>query len=118
MGCWRWRVTQVMQYLGPAAKTLAQVRADVLPRLLAYHARHRDFGFWAAESRSDREFIGWFGLRPVTPTAAAMVDRPDAPPGNISVAELGYRLRAAPGARDTRPRELAGWFAGPLPSWA
>ena len=84
---------QVMRFLDSAAKTLAQVRAEVLPGLLAYHTHYRDFGFWAAETRSGREFIGWFGLRPVTPIAAAVVDWPDAPPGNISVAELGYRLR-------------------------
>lgn len=30
-----------------------------------------------------------------TPTSAAMVDRPDAPPGEIAVVSLGYRLRAS-----------------------
>jgi RimJ/RimL family protein N-acetyltransferase len=85
---------EVMRFLGAPARTLREVRDGVLARLLAYHARYRDFGFWAAETRSDREFTGWFGLRPVTPsTPAAMVDWPDSPPGNISVAELGYRLR-------------------------
>jgi RimJ/RimL family protein N-acetyltransferase len=63
-----------------------------LPRFLGDYARYRDFGHWAADTRSDRDFVGWFGLTPVTPSAAAMVHWPDAPSGT-GVAALGHRLR-------------------------
>jgi len=86
---------RVMRFLDPATKSRAQIRSQVLPRFLAYNRRYGGFGFWAAHARSDGGFIGWFGLRPVTPTAAAMVDWPDAPPGDIAVASLGYRLRVS-----------------------
>jgi RimJ/RimL family protein N-acetyltransferase len=84
---------QVMRFLDSAATSLAQIHADVLPRFLAYYTRYRDFGFFAAQTRTDGEFIGWFGLRPVVPAATAVVDWADAPPGNTAVAALGYRLR-------------------------
>jgi RimJ/RimL family protein N-acetyltransferase len=54
--------------------------------------RHPGFGYWAAETRGGAAFLGWFGLRPVTPTADAMVRWPDAA-DQTGVAELGYRLR-------------------------
>src|SRR5262249_6354058 len=57
----------VMRYLEPRTKSLAEVEHEVLPRFLAYHARYRDFGFWAAEARAGGRFLGWFGLRPVRP---------------------------------------------------
>jgi RimJ/RimL family protein N-acetyltransferase len=85
---------RVMRYLDHRTKSREQIEAEVLPRFLAYHRRYRDFGFWAAQARGDGSFIGWFGLRPVTPTGAAMVEWPDAPPGDTGVASLGYRLRA------------------------
>lgn len=86
---------RVMRFLDHQAKSRAQIQAEVLPELLACYDRYPGFGTWAARTRSDDGFIGWFGLRPVTPTAAAMVDWPDAPPGPITVASLGYRLRAS-----------------------
>jgi RimJ/RimL family protein N-acetyltransferase len=86
---------RVMRFLEPTTKSLAQIESEVLPRFLAGYDRHPGFGFWAAHVRSDDSFIGWFGLRPVTPTAAAMVDWPDAPPGDHAVVSLGYRLRAS-----------------------
>ncbi len=82
----------VMRFLSSRTKSLAQIEAGVLPRFLAFHTRHPGFGYWAAELRSDGAFIGWFGLRAVTPTAGAMVHWPDAT-GGTDVAELGYRLR-------------------------
>jgi RimJ/RimL family protein N-acetyltransferase len=85
---------RVMRFLDPTIKSRAQIQFQVLPRLLAYYRRYRGFGFWAAHTRNGG-FIGWFGLRPVTPTAAAMVDWPDAPPGDVAVACLGYRLRVS-----------------------
>jgi len=49
-------------------------------------------GYWAAETRADGEFIGWFGLQPVTPTDDPMENWPEAR-GQTGVASLGYRLR-------------------------
>ena len=86
---------RVMRFIDSKIKSRAQIETQVLPRFLAYYAAYRDFGFWAAQDRASGDFAGWFGLRPVTPTAAAMVDWPDAPPGEVSVAELGYRLRVS-----------------------
>jgi RimJ/RimL family protein N-acetyltransferase len=86
---------EVMRFLDSKTKSLAQIQSEVLPRFLACYDRYPGFGFWAAHARSDGGFIGWFGLRPVTPTAAAVVDWPDAPPGDRAVVSLGYRLRAS-----------------------
>lgn len=83
---------QVMRFLTGTAKSLTQIRDEVLPNLAGCHLRFPGFGYWAAETRAGREFIGWFGLRPVTPTGDAMVNWPDAR-GQPGVAELGYRLR-------------------------
>lgn len=82
----------VMRFLDSRTKSLDQIEAEVLPRFLAFHTRYPGFGYWAAELRSDGAFIGWFGLRAVTPTAGAMMYWPDATSGT-DVAELGYRLR-------------------------
>jgi len=82
----------VMRYLEGSTKSLAQVRDHVLPRLARCHLRHPGFGYWAAEARNSAAFLGWFGLRPVTPAGGAMVCWPDAD-GPTGVAELGYRLR-------------------------
>jgi len=86
---------QVMRFLEHQIKSREQIRDQLLPGLLACYDRYGGLGHWAANTRSDGQFIGWFGLRPVTPTAAAMVDWPDALPGDISVISLGYRLRAS-----------------------
>ena len=82
----------VMRYLAGGTKSLAQIREQVLPRLVGCHLRHPGFGHWAAETRDSSAFLGWFGLRPVTPAFDAMVCWPDAD-GPTGVAELGYRLR-------------------------
>ena len=86
---------RVMRFLDRTTRSRAQIESGVLPQFLAYYAACQGLGFWAAQGRGGGDFIGWFGLRPVAPTAAAMVDWPDAPPGQVSVAELGYRLRAS-----------------------
>ncbi len=85
----------VMRYLEPRTRSRAEVENEVLPRLLAYYVRYRDFGFWAADARAGGRFVGWFGLRPVVPGPGAMVGWPDAAPGDTGVASLGYRLRRA-----------------------
>ena len=83
---------EVMQYLEPRVKTRAQIEAEVLPLFLGRYQRCPDFGRWAVDARDSGDFVGWFGLRPVRPIEAAIVDWPDAAPGG-GVAELGYRLR-------------------------
>jgi RimJ/RimL family protein N-acetyltransferase len=83
---------EIMRYLEPRVKTRAQIEAEVLPQFLGRHQQCPDFGRWAADARDSGDFVGWFGLRPVQPSDAAIVDWADAPPGS-GVAELGYRLR-------------------------
>jgi RimJ/RimL family protein N-acetyltransferase len=81
----------VMRFISNKIRSRAEIEAEVLPRILDYYARYPDFGHWAADTRHDGEFIGWFGLRPVVATGAAMVDWVDAPlPART--ASLGYRL--------------------------
>jgi RimJ/RimL family protein N-acetyltransferase len=82
---------EVMRYLEPRVRTRAQIDAEVLPLFLGRHQRYPGFGRWAADTRDGGHFVGWFGLRPVQPIEAAIVDWPDAPPGGV--AEIGYRLR-------------------------
>ena len=86
---------RVMRFLDHKTTSREQIQTEVLPRFLAYYKAYPGFGFWAAQGRGAGDFVGWFGLRPVTPTAAAIVGWPDVPPGEVSVAELGYRLRAS-----------------------
>ena len=81
-----------MRFLTGATRSLAQIRDEVLPNLAGCHLRYPGFGYWAAETRAGGEFIGWFGLRPVTPTDGAMEHWPDAC-GPTGVVSLGYRLR-------------------------
>jgi len=82
----------VMRFITRTTKSRAEIEAEVLPRFLGYYARYPDFGHWAADTRGDGQFIGWFGLRPVRPAGAAMVDWVDAPlPART--ASLGYRLK-------------------------
>ena len=80
----------VMRFLGPV-RSLAEIEEGTLPLFLTCHARHPGFGYWAAEVGG--ELIGWFGLRPVTPSAAWIDHWPEAPPGDTAVVSLGYRLR-------------------------
>ena len=83
---------QVMRFLTGTTRSLAQIRYEVLPGLAGCHLRFPGFGYWAAETLTGGEFIGWFGLRPVTPTGDGIVHWPGAQ-GPTDVAELGYRLR-------------------------
>jgi RimJ/RimL family protein N-acetyltransferase len=54
---------------------------EILPRWFAQYQATPLLGYWAAESRDDGAFVGWFHLRP---------DRID-----DGEQELGYRLRRA-----------------------
>jgi RimJ/RimL family protein N-acetyltransferase len=83
---------QVMRFLTGSTRSLAQIRDEALPTLARCHLRYPGFGYWAAETLADGEFIGWFGLRPVTPAGGAIEHWPDAD-GQTGVVSLGYRLR-------------------------
>jgi RimJ/RimL family protein N-acetyltransferase len=73
---------EVMRFItGRRATPADEIRDEVLPAFLAYHARGDAWGFWAAVEKSTGAFAGWFHLRP-----RAGEDPPDEP-------ELGYRLR-------------------------
>jgi RimJ/RimL family protein N-acetyltransferase len=82
----------VMRYIDARIKSRAQIEADVLPRFLADYEVYRDHGRFAADTRDDGEFIGWFGMRPVTPAAGPIDDWADAPEPARTVS-IGYRLR-------------------------
>ena len=82
----------VMRYIANTTRSRAEIQDEVLPRFLAYYAKYRDFGVWAADARPDGAFVGWFGLRPVVPSGRGMVDWADGPPDS-GTASLGYRLR-------------------------
>jgi RimJ/RimL family protein N-acetyltransferase len=81
----------VMRYIDSRIKSRAEIETEVLPRLLAVYERYRDYGHFAADTR-DGEFIGWFGIRPVVPSADWMEHWVDAPEP-ARTAALGYRLR-------------------------
>jgi RimJ/RimL family protein N-acetyltransferase len=72
---------EVMRYLnGGKPVPRDELRDTILPRLMRGYPRYGGGpGCWAAQTRADGQFLGWFAL---TPTGA---DRPDE-------AELGYRL--------------------------
>ena len=57
----------------------ADIENRVIPRFLGFHQRSSWQGYWAAEVKPEREFIGWFHLLPDEN-------------GNV---DLGYRLRKA-----------------------
>ena len=86
---------RVMRFLDRRVKSRADIQAQVLPRLLAFYDRYPGFGCWAAHAHADGGFVGWFSLHPTSPSAAAMVRWADAPPGEIAVASMGYRLRVS-----------------------
>lgn len=71
---------EVMRYISFGLPTPRErYEQQILPRWFALYAEAPLLGYWAAETRVDGEFVGWFHLRP---------DRIDA-----GEQELGYRLR-------------------------
>jgi RimJ/RimL family protein N-acetyltransferase len=82
----------VMRYLDSRIKSRAEIEAEVLPRFLDCYARYRDYGHFAADARDGGEFIGWFAMQPVVPSADWMEYWADAPEP-ARTASLGYRLR-------------------------
>ncbi|MEW2630802.1 GNAT family N-acetyltransferase [Streptomyces sp. NPDC048389] len=74
---------EVMRYISGGRPTPRDtVRTVQLPRLLHRHPGTGTHGFWAAEIKETRTFLGWFEFRPLTDDSSAVV-------------ELGYRLRRA-----------------------
>jgi RimJ/RimL family protein N-acetyltransferase len=72
----------VMRYISYGEPTpRSRYEEQYLPRFLAMYETMPLLGYWIAETRADRAFIGWFHLRP---------DRYD-----DGQQELGYRLRRA-----------------------
>jgi RimJ/RimL family protein N-acetyltransferase len=72
---------EVMRFLGtPASREV--LRNEIIPFYLGVYQRLDRLGYWAAESASDGEFLGWFHFRP-------------GPDGDTTNVELGYRLRRA-----------------------
>jgi RimJ/RimL family protein N-acetyltransferase len=75
---------EVMRYItGERPTPRAEIRDRILPTLLGYYQRSEGFGYWVAEHRATRGFLGWFLFRP---------RRPEPCKGEI---ELGYRLRGS-----------------------
>ncbi|SDY96137.1 Protein N-acetyltransferase, RimJ/RimL family [Micromonospora pattaloongensis] len=74
---------EVMRYLTGGVPTPPEVIATrTLPRMLDYHRRFDNHGYWAAIDTSSGQFLGWFELRP-------------GDDGRTDELELGYRLRRA-----------------------
>lgn len=72
---------EVMRFLTGGTPTSREVYIENLPRMMAPSGR-MDCWVWAAETRRDNAFVGWFSLRP----------DPRRSEGEV---ELGYRLRRA-----------------------
>ncbi len=71
---------EVMRYLSGGKPTPRSViEGQVLPAFMAWDEDYPTFGTWAAETRGDGAFIGWFSLRPSDETHGDLV--------------LGFRLR-------------------------
>ena len=71
----------VMRYLtGGRPTPREELRDRVIPFHLAVYEQLDRLGTWAAESRADRQFLGWFHFRP-------------GPDTDITNIDLGYRLR-------------------------
>ncbi|BDM69243.1 GNAT family acetyltransferase [Streptomyces nigrescens] len=74
---------EVMRYLNGGRPTPREtIRTEHLPRLRHSFPATGTVGYWAAEAKETRAFLGWFEFRPVEEDGPAVV-------------ELGYRLRRA-----------------------
>jgi RimJ/RimL family protein N-acetyltransferase len=68
---------ETMRYIGDGATEDHEGAAERLGRFLRYPKIYPGLGWWAAEEKSTKKFIGWFALRYV--------------PGTVEV-EIGYLL--------------------------
>lgn len=72
----------VMRFLGNGRPTpRVVIERGTLPRMLGCYERFGGLGYWAAESKAQGQFLGWFELRPHGA-------------GPVGEVELGYRLRS------------------------
>ena len=80
---------EVRQFVGlPAPESAEPYLQAIRGRYQNYYERTPGLGFWALESRSAGEFLGWFHLRPAMDYRFAEACRYRA--GDV---DLGYRLR-------------------------
>ena len=71
---------EVMRFISKGLPNpLAKIQNEILPRVLTFYRSSPPQGFWAAHTRENDEFIGWFHLRPDFLAPDEM--------------ELGYRLK-------------------------
>ena len=105
----------VMRFLGPV-RSRAESGAEVLPRLMSCHTRHPGFGYWAARIRGGGELAGWFGLRPMMPDSAPIVDWREAPQAKSRWSSWATGCGAAPGDGDTPRKEPGRWSTARSPS--
>jgi len=71
---------EVMRFISKGQPNpLLKIQNEILPRVLTFYRSWPPQGFWAAHTRQDEQFIGWFHLRPDFLTPDEM--------------ELGYRLK-------------------------
>ena len=70
---------EVMRHITAGRPTAPdEIRQQWLPQVIQQYEREQGLGFWAAIRRHDREFLGWFHLRPT---------------GQRDQLEIGYRLK-------------------------
>ena len=98
---------EVMRFISKGQPTpLHVLQTKILPGVLKYYEQSPPRGFWAAHLRANREFIGWFHLRPDRIAPEEM--------------ELGYRLKravwgrglATEGSRELGRRAFNEWGYG------
>jgi RimJ/RimL family protein N-acetyltransferase len=74
---------EVMRYINGGKPTPREkIRDEIIPFHLAFYEKFPQLGTWAAESRTEQEFLGWFHFRP-------------GPGQDVKNIDLGYRLRRA-----------------------
>jgi RimJ/RimL family protein N-acetyltransferase len=74
---------EVMRYINGGKPTPREaIRDEIIPFHLAFYEKFPRLGTWAAESRAEGEFLGWFHFRP-------------GPGQDVRNVDLGYRLRRA-----------------------
>jgi RimJ/RimL family protein N-acetyltransferase len=73
---------EVIRYTNLGGRsTLNDWQNTILPRWLAYYTAYENRGYWIAEEKATRDFLGWFHFRPAK--------------DNPADTELGYRLQKA-----------------------